>query len=97
MEEGDRAFWGWGMRSGFLGIGNAIELFGDGECDRFFRDEECDRFLFFLNEGRSLLPHVPPFLRGVRGDQTQQFLTNSLKTPQDLNIRKPDHFESISL
>ncbi len=42
-------------------------------------------------------PHVPPFLRGVRGDQaskitlnpTQQLPTNPLKTLQHLNIRKP--------
>ena len=41
--------------------------------------------------------HVPPFLRGARGDQTQQLPTNPLKTLQHLNIRKPDNFQSIPL
>jgi hypothetical protein len=40
---------------------------------------------------------VPPFLRGARGDQTQQLATNPLKTLQHLNIRKPDNFQSIPL
>jgi len=49
--------------------------------------------------------HVPPFLRGARGDlaskitlnQTQQLPTNPLKTLQHLNIRKPDNLQSIPL
>jgi hypothetical protein len=54
---------------------------------------------------RSILTLVPPFLRGVRGDQastitlnkTQQLPTNPLKTLQHLNIRKPNNLQSIPL
>ncbi len=54
---------------------------------------------------RSILPLVPPFLRGVRGDlaltmtlnQTQQLPTNPLKTLQHINISKPNNFQSIPL
>jgi len=62
-------------------------------------------YCFFTGDGRSILPLVPPFLRGVRGDQaltitlnqTQQLPTNPLKTLQHINISKPNNFQSIPL